>query len=268
MSNLKYPNNYYKNRSRGIRFKLEKSFLNKLTYYVNEEIKPFLARFARLQAEHNNPDVFNVRMKELERNFAEKMEVLALKHFRDILKLSLTEKYGAWHRVPPRAVSDMLKVLWKQSKYGDKSKFFAKETFRKMRPLFKQSVKEWYDKGEAPVVESITELMDKEMSRVQKSVYTHSTYFVNSAYEIQFKQRDPGNYYRYIWGTRPDKRRTIQCEMIDQKVKKESKNKGVTLARLEEIVKEISNMPGFKKANPQIKWTPHYNCRSGIERVV
>lgn len=270
-SNLRYDNNYFRNRSQGIRFKLEQNFLNKLQYYIYDDVMPILKNFANIRALNNNPEYFNGRINAMKLLFSKKIEELAKKHFRDILKLSLTKKYGAWHKVPPHEVSKMLNLLWKQSKFAEKSKYFANSLFQQSKPLFKQSAKQFQSEGSQIIVDAVSDLFVKGMGSMSRTVYTHSTYFMNSAYEIQFRARDPQDNFRYIWGTRPDNRRTIQCQTIEElvtKEMKEEKEEGVTLDKLEEIVNKVANMEGFKKANPNIKWTPHYGCRSGIERIV
>ena len=272
MTNLRYPNNYFKNRGQGIRFKLEKGFLNKMQFYVYEEVVPIFHRFIKTRGATNNPKYFEERFLQMQNKFVIKLEEVAKAHFRDILKLSLTEKYGAWHKVPPKEVSAMLKLLMKQSKFVSKSKFLVRKFFNDAKPFFYPTHEQLLaDNFPDNMMKDVVDKLSKGMSGLGRMVYTYSTYFINSAYEIQFRARDPKNDFRYIWGTRPDHRRTPQCELIEKKVneeKKKKKEKGVTLDRLKEIVDKVANMPAFIKANPEINWVPHYNCRSGLERVV
>lgn len=272
MSFLRYPNDYFKNRSWGKRHKLEQNFLNKLQFFINDEIKPSFVGLVRARASLNNPAYFKFRYNELRRLFGRKLFMLSQEHFAGILRLSLVEKYGAWHKVPPEEVQKMLDKLMKQSKFRDKSDFLVNRMFENTKDMFAPTLKEMGVKDfPRNIMEEIAEEMSKDMSAIGRTIYTHTTYFINSAYEIQFKQRDPQNVFLFLWQTRPDLRRTVQCEMIDQMVKDEAKRDkegGISIDRLKAIVTQVGNMEGFKKANPGIDWVPHYNCRSGIRRIV
>ena len=268
---MRYPNEYFRNRSQGIRFKLEQNYLNKMQYYLNTEMKPMFRYLLRTNAGKELAS-FPSKHRMLMRKFEKKMLKLAEEHFTDILKLSLTEKYGAWHRVPSSEVRAMRIHLMKQSRFQSKAKFLTKRAFDNIEKHFFLNKEEREEENYLEkAMDQISDSMNKSMSAFGRTVYTHSTYFINSAYEIQYRNRDPQKKFLYIWGTRPDHRRTAQCTMIDQMVTDEAKKKnkiGLSLDRLKEIVTQVSNMEGFKKASPGIDWTPHYNCRSGIIRVV
>ncbi len=229
---------------------------------------PILKRFAKIRAATNKPDYFTSRMLQMQKAMGVKLQELSLEHFRNVLKLSLTEKYGAWHKVPPREVTKMLDVLWKQSKFADKANYFSRRIFQEARPLFFQTPAEIIKEGTDAMEEAVQHLFVTQMSKMASSIYTHTTYFINSAYELQFRERDPLQKFKFIWQTRPDNRRTPQCELIAEKITKEGKGNGVKLDRLIKIVHEVANMVGFRKANPEIHLVPHYSCRSSISRVV
>lgn len=271
MSSLKYQNNYIKNRSQGIRFKLEQNFLNKLVYFFNTEIRPVFRGLIRARAGMNNK-YFTERYSEMKHIFQDKAHQLAIEHFTGILKLSLTDKYGAWHKVPKDEVSMMLNKLMKQAKINSKINYISRRMFSQMKPLFSPTLKEMReDEFIQNSIRSLMDIVNKNMSAFGGLIYTQSTYFMNSAYEIQFRTRDPENKFIYIWGTRPDNRRTPQCAMIESKVEakmKKDKVEGLSLDDLKKIVTDVANMEGFKNANPYLSWTPHYGCRSGIERII
>lgn len=272
LKSFRYDNDYWKGREQGIRFKLEKDFLNKLQFHLYDDVYPVIKRMIKIRMAKNAPDQFTERYAEIRREFVDKVVELAQAHFRDILKLSLVQKYGAWHKVPPRVVTELMNTLVIQSNFVAKAKHYARVIFSRARPDFFPSIKKIQDPDFPDnVITGVTHIFSAGMGRMSQMVYTHSTYFLNSAYELQFRTRDPTELFRYEWLTRPDARRTPQCELIERMVEKEykkNKEKGLKLSRLKEIVTQVANMKGFKKSNPEIPWTPHFGCRSSIARMV
>ena len=272
LKSFRYNNDYWKGREQGIRFKLEKDFLNKLQFHLYDDVFPIIKRMITNRMATNAPDQFKLRYSEIRSEFIDKVVELSQAHFRDILKLSLVERYGAWHKVPPRVVTELMSKLVIQSNFVAKAKHYARIIFSRARADFFPSIEKIQD-PEFPdnVITGIADIFSAGMGRMSQMVYTHSTYFLNSAYELQFQTRDPTELFRYEWLTRPDARRTPQCAMIERMIEeeaKQNKEKGVKLSRLKKIVHQVANMEGFKKANPGINLVPHYNCRSSIARMV
>lgn len=272
MTNLRFPNNYFKQRYKKNRFRLDQHFLNQIQDYIYNSLKPSLTGLVRARTAKANPEYFKGRYSNLQTQMEKAVMEFSIEHFEDIIRLSLFEKYRSWHKIPKEEVDRMLELLLDKSKFSRKIKYYVNKTFDTIKPKFSPKLKEFKEKNFVKdTMEEIQDMMNRNTGSFSSVVYTHSTYFVNSAYEIQFRQRDPKDLFLYRWGTRPDNRRTPQCAMIDQLVKKQmkiTKEEGVKIDWLKTTVDRVANMRGFKKANPDIPWVPHYGCRSGLERVV
>ena len=270
---LQLPNDFYIQRSRGIRYQLEKNFLNKIVQHNFKQTFPALKRLIRSKEYKNNPSVFGSKLHEEKRALTNKIMESAEEHFMNILKLNLSENFqGSWFKVPQEAITPAYQSLLIQND-------FKKNIETIVNNAFNNILNNFYNIGDDPLnkkaIDNIFAVMgtniERAVTRVQRYTYTVTTRTYNLAREIQFRERDPTNQFRYVWGTVPDSRRTPQCAEIERRVKSEMNRtgeKGVTLDRLKQILNEVANLPMYVRANPNIEWTPHWNCRSGIRRIV
>ena len=268
---LKLPNQFYADRSRGVRYKLEQQFLNKIVHFTNTELYPALEVLIQRKTFQKDPTKFAQKMKDLEKELTQRIFSLADKHIKDILKVNLSDNFeGSWFKVPDKAIDENYNSLILQSKYKKNIETIISRTFGLLTNRFFLITESRLSKKIVEeLMKTLKDTMRSSISRIQRLTYTNTTLAVNRGREIQFRQRDPNNTYRYKWQTVPDKRRTPQCEQIVLRVEADMRrtgDKGVTLSRLKQIVTEVANLPQFRKSNPNIDWTPHYNCRSTIRR--
>lgn len=270
---LQYPNNYFKDRSRGIRFKLEKNFLNKITRYNYAVLFPELEKLLKNKLHQKNSGLFAEKINDLKNQLNNKVLLEAERHFKDILKVNLSENFeGSWFKVPDRAVTSAYDSLLMQTKYKRNVETLINRAFGSLTNKYYEIDEQRLSKDITnEIMSSLENILNKNVIKIQRLTYTNTTRAVNRGREIQYRERDPTNQFRYVWQTVPDKRRTPQCAQIVLRVESEMKRtneNGVTLSRLKMIVDEIANLPTFKKSNPNIDWVPHWNCRSTIRKVV
>ena len=92
---------------------------------------------------------------------------------------------------------------------------------------------------------------------------TEMTSVLNTAREIDYKERDPKDEFKYKWLNPLDDRTTPQCREITKRTKG-----GVSMKDLKIIVKEVAEKyaeGGFKYTR---EFLPHINCRSSFIRIV
>lgn len=173
---------------------------------------------------------------------------------------------------------------------GSTAKISEAEIIEKFRPIFEQT----------HIVDSIRKLSERLYTRLAKipsliseiesrglsvegamlsianselqkyeTVARSDNHFVrNNGRAIEFERRDLQQRFRYRWGIGRDARVTECCKEIEETVNSESaatKQKGVTLKRLEIIVAFTGNK--YFPEYIQRKFDPHWNCRSGVEKI-
>jgi len=115
------------------------------------------------------------------------------------------------------------------------------------------------------LVEKMSEVADSETYRLERIARTETHHAAMKGREISFQKTDPDGKNLYKWGVRHDSRTSDQCKEIESIIEKEGNGKGVSLSRLNEILKEISLKYGGK--NWQYRdWVVHPSCRSGLIR--
>ncbi len=111
--------------------------------------------------------------------------------------------------------------------------------------------------------------LNTQMKLFKSVVRTESQHISNSSREWVYRDRDPLNRYRYVWGIRRDHRTSQQCLEIAARVDEEkrmNREKGVRLDRLKSIVREVAMK--YAPDYPYREWVPHYNCRSKLRRII
>lgn len=151
------------------------------------------------------------------------------------------------------------KVLW--NAYAN----MEKELSKNINDIITESYKDPKTFSIHNMVNKMREATDAETYRLERIVRTETRTATQKGREMGFKKVDTDGKYRYNWAIKHDSRTSDICKDIEEIVKSEGGGRGVTLDRLNEILKTIS-----KKHNGETweyrDWTPHINCRSGIVR--
>lgn len=116
------------------------------------------------------------------------------------------------------------------------------------------------------LVNEMKKVADAENYRLERISRTEVHHAAMKGREISFQKTDPEGKNLYKWAVRHDARTSDICKEIDNIVEKEGNGKGLSLNRLNEIIKEIS------MRHNGVKWSyrdyvPHINCRSGLIRA-
>ncbi len=115
------------------------------------------------------------------------------------------------------------------------------------------------------LVNKMREVADSENYRLERISRTEVHTAAMKGREISFQKTDPELKNLYKWGVRHDSRTSKTCLDIEKQVEQESNGKGVSLQRLNEIIKEISLRDNGSKWQYR-DFQPHISCRSGILR--
>ncbi len=104
-------------------------------------------------------------------------------------------------------------------------------------------------------------IAEKELQPFLTVIRSDTQYAIHLGRELEWKAQDPKGNDRYRWGVGRDKRTTVCCQEIAS-----LSAKGVPLDRLKRIIYEkgTEHFPTYR----QRPWNPHWNCRSGAERVI
>lgn len=115
------------------------------------------------------------------------------------------------------------------------------------------------------MVRKMQESTSADLYKLSRIARTESHIASQTGRAISFEKFDPNNEFRYKWAIRRDTRTSDVCKAIDTQVEVEGGGKGVTLNRLNDILKE-----NVMKYHPNLEFRPwmcHPNCRSGLVRV-
>lgn len=151
------------------------------------------------------------------------------------------------------------KVLW--NAYAN----MEKELSKNINDIITESYKDPKTFSIHNMVNKMREATDAETYRLERIVRTETRTATQKGREMGFKKVDTEGKYRYNWAVRHDSRTSDVCKEIEEIVKSEGGGRGVTLDRLNEILKTVSLKHNGENWEYR-DWTPHINCRSGIVR--
>lgn len=164
-------------------------------------------------------------------------------------------------KIDKEAIDAILKrnVLW------DSYENLSKDTSEKFNEIIKDAYSDPKTFSIQNLVNKMREVADSENYRLSRIARTETHVASMKGREISFQKTDTEGKNLYKWAVRHDKRTTKTCLDIEKQVELEGKGKGVSLQRLNEIIKEISLRDNG--ANWQYRdFQPHISCRSGITR--
>lgn len=151
------------------------------------------------------------------------------------------------------------KVLWEA--YAN----MGKELSKNINNIITESYKDPKTFSIHNIVNKMKESADAETYRLERIVRTETRTATQKGREMGFKKVDTDGKYRYNWAVRHDSRTSDVCKEIEEEVNKEGSGRGVSLDRLNEILKTVSLKHNGNTWEYR-DWTPHINCRSGIVR--
>jgi len=157
-----------------------------------------------------------------------------------------------------KAITDR-KVLWEA--YAN----IGKELSGKINDVITESYADPKTFSIGNMVNKMKDVADAETYRLERIVRTETRTASQKGREMGFKKADPDGAYRYNWAVKHDSRTSPICKEIEEFVTKEGNGRGVTLDRLNEILKTVSLKHNGDKWEYR-DWTPHINCRSGLIR--
>lgn len=200
------------------------------------------------------------RWPKLREDFRAEMTRRAKLHLRQILKLGLFEgmEEPRGVKIPEDVMDKYMRHYWRQSSFEVA-----------INLLLERIVPAIVATRYSGDVEGLKNRVSAQMNLFQAVVRNESQFAINTGRELEFRQRDPFNRFRYRWGILRDHRTTPQCMEIAETVERLSRERNDRGLPLEEL-KQLINYVAVKhdpKWRPR-DWVPHYNCRSGLERVV
>ena len=151
-------------------------------------------------------------------------------------------------------------VLWQS--YDN----LSKSTSEKFNEVIKRGFADPTTYSIPNIVKDMRTIADNESYRLERIARTESHVAAMTGREISFQKSDPNNENLYTWAIKKDSRTSGVCLDIEKRVNAESNGKGVSLQRLNEIVKEMSlkhNGPTWQYRS----WQAHPNCRSALRRA-
>jgi len=159
-----------------------------------------------------------------------------------------------------------LKSITEQKVLFDSYKDMSNELSKKLNDVIEESFRHPETHSIANMVKTMQESSSDDLWKLSRIARTESHVASQTGRAVAFKKVDPNNEYRFKWAIRRDSRTSDICKSIDVQVEKEGSGKGVSLERLNEILKE-----NVAKYHPKLEFRPwmcHPNCRSGLVRIV
>ena len=109
---LQLPNDFYIQRSRGVRYQLEKNFLNKIVQHNFKQTFPALKRLIRSKEYKNNPSVFGSKLHEEKRALTNKIMSIYMSTW-----FCLVPLFFLLHTTKNNEVRQNKKVVVRQSRF-------------------------------------------------------------------------------------------------------------------------------------------------------
>jgi hypothetical protein len=195
------------------------------------------------------------------------LEEISDRHFTSLMRLGLFEGLeNPRGRVPSELVEAAKDLFLQDNRFQESIDLLTQRLTKRVMDAVQTFRPERTDED---LKEELEKIARAELSKFNPVIFTFSNAVVNKGRELEFRARDPGNNFLYIWSIRKDSRTSPVCLEIDETMRAEMRRmrkKGIPLDRLKMIVESVAvkHQPGWIMKD----WMPHYHCRSGLVRVV
>ncbi len=240
-----------------------KKFKNELNSIFEEEIQKIMNNTQKFSGDEIKIftkkclDTAVWKMNNHTRRFIEKAYASGQEYVGNLVKQSIN-----FQKIDREAIDAILNknVLW--NSYEN----LAKSTSEQFNTIITEGFSDPKTFSLTNLVNKMREVSDSENYRLERIARTETHAAAMKGREVSFQKTDIENNYKYIWAIRKDTRTSDACKEIDMLVEKEGNGKGVSLSRLNDILKEVSMKYGGK--NWQYRdWVVHPSCRSGLVRA-